>query len=107
MAAVPAGLGWKDAEANGPEIVVMPNIQESAPAQTPRPIVESPELPQMPTTGDQPNLEVARIWPFSVPWAVDRSRLEPKKVVNRYGLDACGTKIVSRAHAKSAGLSVR
>jgi hypothetical protein len=83
MTAVPGGFGWNDADANGPEIAVIPNTQASAPAHTPRPDFESPELPQIPTTGDQPNLEVARIWPFSVPSAVDKFRLEPRKVVNR------------------------
>jgi hypothetical protein len=83
MDACPKGLGWKAALANGPESPVRPKNQDSSPAHTPWPMVESPELPQIPTTGDQPYADVANIWPFSVPFVVDRLRLDPPKVVKR------------------------
>ncbi len=80
--------------------VVMPKTQAFDPAHTPCPVSESPEAPQIPATGFQPSAAVARICPFKVPAPVDRSRVDPPKVVNRYGLAACGTRIVSRAQEK-------
>ena len=85
----------------------MPKTHDLSPAHTPWPVVDSPDAPQIPATGSQPSAAVARICPFSVPLAVDRFRADPNDGEKRYGLGACGARIVSRAQPKSDGLKVK